>query len=64
MAKVWIFSLLSHSPRISLPALRERDLKGQKKWEQNVELGKWKRKKRAYFKACALTNYIHKNCLN
>jgi hypothetical protein len=31
MAKVWIFSILSHSPHISLPALRVRDSNGQKK---------------------------------
>jgi hypothetical protein len=31
MAKVWIFILPSHSLRISLPALRERDSNGQKK---------------------------------
>jgi hypothetical protein len=37
-------SSLSHSPRIPLPALREWDSKGQKKGEQNAELGKWKRK--------------------
>jgi hypothetical protein len=42
MAKVWIFSLLSYSHCISIPALREGDKTGRKKRE--AELGKWRRK--------------------